>query len=191
MIIKTIKVILTTVILLFFVHFIVSYVVPRLEEEKETGFVKKVYDGDTYQIEFNGRVEKVRALGIDTPERYESDKLYMDGERSGQDIKIIMRLGEISTLYADSLLKGKEVILEKDKIGDDRDSHRRLLRFIYLEDGTFVNMKIVEDGYATAYRKFPNSKTDEFINAENSARLNKKGLWGIPEGESFMMNQAK
>ncbi|MCX7877452.1 MAG: thermonuclease family protein [Ignavibacteria bacterium] len=188
MIVRIFKIIFSAVLLLLFLYFIQSYVIPKLEEEdeKDRGLVIKVYDGDTYQVQINGRIEKVRALGIDTPERYESDKLFMDRERTGSDINTIMKLGELSSSYAESLLTNREVILVKDYRSDDRDSHGRLLRFIYLDDGTFVNMKIIEDGYATAYRRIRNSKTDEFIRAENSARENRRGLWGELEGKKVL-----
>ncbi|HAX48372.1 MAG TPA: hypothetical protein DCX92_05245, partial [Bacteroidetes bacterium] len=62
----------------------------------------------------------------------------------------------------------------------------RLLRYVYLEDGTFVNLKIVEEGYANAYRRFNVTKQSEFIRAEEDARKNKKGLWGDVNGLKYM-----
>ena len=74
---------------------------------------------------------------------------------------------------------------------DDKDVYGRLLRYVYLEDGTFFNKKMIEDGYAYAYRKYPISKLDSFIEAENDARENKRGLWGDVNGLKTFDNSEK
>jgi endonuclease YncB( thermonuclease family) len=51
-----------------------------------------------------------------------------------------------------------------------------------MEDGTFVNAKILEDGYANVFYSKQISKMDEFKRLERNARENKKGLWGEVEG---------
>ena len=63
--------------------------------------------------------------------------------------------------------------------------YTKLLR-VYLEDGTFVNLKIVEDGYANAYTRYEITKKDEIVSAERRARENKRGLWGNVEGLNYM-----
>jgi micrococcal nuclease len=155
------------------------YIIPKLGEheskQKETFLVKRVIDGDTFELENRDRV---RMLGIDTPEKYESAKLEKDIERSGQDKKTLQKLGELASQYTKKLIEGKRVILVPESNYEDRDVYGRLLRYVYLEDGTFINKKIVEDGYAYAYRKYRISKLDEFIKDENDARSNKRGLWG-------------
>jgi micrococcal nuclease len=173
----------TIVVLLLFAYFAWVYVIPKLSEhdqkQKETRFVQRVVDGDTFVLE-NG--ERVRMLGIDTPEKFESKKLEADAERSGSDKKTIQRLGELASQYTKKLIEGKRVVLEPEPKHEDKDRYGRLLRYVYLEDGTFVNKKIVEDGYANAYRRFEISKLDEFIKAEREARQNRRGLWGDVEG---------
>jgi micrococcal nuclease len=155
------------------------YIIPRLNEhqskQKETFLVKRVIDGDTFELESK---ERVRMLGIDTPEKYESSKLERDGERSGQDKKTLQKLGEMASQYTKKLIEGKRVQLVPEPNYEDKDVYGRLLRYVYLEDGTFINKKIVEDGYAYAFRKYKISLLDEFIKAENEARVNKRGLWG-------------
>ncbi|MCI0449285.1 MAG: thermonuclease family protein [Chlorobi bacterium] len=153
--------------------------------------VKKVSDGDTFEIEMDGKKEKVRMLGIDTPERHQSSKLDKDSERTGRDKETIKKLGELAYKYVLKLIGGRKVILQSEPNGDDRDRYGRLLRYVYLEDGTFVNLKIVEDGYANAYRRFNLSKQSEFIEAEKQARENKRGLWGDLKGLEFMEKQGK
>jgi micrococcal nuclease len=159
------------------------YIYPKLIEhdtrQSEYHYVKKVTDGDTFELE-NG--EKVRLLGIDAPEKFESQKLNSDAERSGRDKKTIQKLGQLSSQFARELLDGKKVRLVPEPDYEDKDKYGRLLRYVYLEDGTFVNKKIVEEGYAYAYRKFPVTKLDELIEAERRARTQKTGLWGSVDG---------
>jgi len=174
---------ITLVVIGLFVYFAWIYIIPKLSEheqkQKEIRFVHKVIDGDTIELE-NG--ERVRLLGIDTPERYESSKLDKDAERSGKDKKTIQKLGELAAIYTKKLIEGKKVIIAPEPGHEDKDKYGRLLRYVYLEDGTFVNKKIVEEGYANAYRRFKLSKLDELIKAENEAREKRKGLWGEVEG---------
>jgi len=52
------------------------------------------------------------------------------------------------------------------------------LRYAYLEDGTFFNLKIIQDGYAYAYTKNPIIYSEDFLNAQKESRENNRGLWG-------------
>ncbi len=176
------KTLTTLAVIVLFAYFAWVYIIPRLSEHeqkqsngKETHLVQRVVDGDTFVLE-NG--ERVRMLGIDTPEKFESSKLDRDAQRSGSDKKTIKKLGELSSQYTKKLIDGKRVVLVPEPNHEDKDKYGRLLRYVYLEDGTFVNKKIVEDGYANAYRRFELSKLDEFIKAEEEARENRRGLWG-------------
>lgn len=191
----TFKAVITLAALALIAYFGWKYAIPKLDRkdssEKEFYIVKKVNDGDTFEVEISGRTERVRMLGIDTPERFESDKLTRDIERTGRDKETIKKLGELASGYTTSLIGGKMVTLAAEPNGDDKDKYGRLLRYVYLEDGTFVNKKIVEDGYANAYRRFNLSKQKEFIEAENQAREKKKGLWGDIDGLKYFENRDK
>lgn len=157
-------------------YFILTYFIISFTIFAQTEVVIiKIYDGDTFQIETG---EKVRLLGIDTPEKWESSKLDRDSERTGKDKKIIQRLGELASNYADSVLMGKKVLLVADSTNSDTDRYGRLLRYAYLEDGTFFNLQIIRDGYANAYTKYPVIYMEEFLKAQQEARENKRGLWG-------------
>jgi micrococcal nuclease len=177
------KISATLLVLVLIAYFAWIYFIPKLTEhesrQKETFLVKRVVDGDTFELE-NG--ERVRMLGIDTPEKFESSKLDRDAERTGRDKKTIKKLGDLSSEYTKKLIGGKKVILVPEPNYEDKDRYGRLLRYVYLEDGTFVNKKIIEDGYANVYRRYPLSKTSEFEQAEKEARENNKGLWGKVEG---------
>jgi micrococcal nuclease len=172
-----------------------KYIIPRLNErehrEKAEYNVTRVTDGDTFEVEINGKKEKVRMLGIDTPEKYNSDKLKKDIERTKRDSETIKKLGELSSQFTKKLLDGKKVILEPDTSQDDKDRYGRLLRYVYLTDGTFVNREIIEEGYALAFRKFRVSKEKELVEAEKNARENRRGLWGDVEGLKYMESSDK
>ena len=168
------------------------YVLPKLESSKkektesekqaqknEYLIVSKVIDGDTFKMS-NG--EKVRLLGIDTPEKFDSEKLERQTGQSGRDKETSKKLGEASSEYVRKLVEGKKVILVRDPGYDDKDKYGRSLRYIYLEDGTFVNAKILEDGYANIDYSKQISKMDEFKRLERDARENNRGLWGEMEG---------
>ena len=59
---------------------------------RDTATVVRVVDGDTLAITLKGRPEKVRLIGVDTPEVYESDKLHRDAARTGQDEQMLRLL---------------------------------------------------------------------------------------------------
>jgi len=139
----------------------------------ELMLVERVVDGDTLKLA-DGR--RVRLIGIDTPEIHESSKLYRDSRRTGKDAKAIQAMGKRSFQYTKSLVEGKPVRLEFDV--EPTDKYGRLLAYVYLEDGTFVNAQIVRAGYASLMTYPPNVKhADEFAKLYREAREGKKGLW--------------
>lgn len=110
-----------------------------LHSEDKSYRVKRVIDGDTLLLT-NG--ERVRLIGVDTPEVHQSQKLYRDAERTGRDIKTIQALGKKASAFTRSLVDKKEVRLEYDQANayiGHRDKCKRILAYVYLKDGTFLN----------------------------------------------------
>jgi micrococcal nuclease len=135
--------------------------------------VVRAVDGDTLKLE-NG--ERVRLIGIDTPEMHESNKLYKDSQRTGQDIRTIQAMGKKSYIFTRDLVEGKRVRLEFDV--EKKDRYERLLAYVYLKDGTFLNAEIVKQGYASLMTYPPNVKyADDFVKLYREARENNRGLW--------------
>ena len=136
--------------------------------------VRRVIDGDTIQLETG---ERVRLIGIDTPEMHESDKLYRDSQRTGQDTRAIQELGRRAYEFTQKLAEGKRVSLEFDV--EKYDKYSRLLAYVYLKkDGAFVNAEIIKQGYASVMTIPPNAKyADLFLKLYQEARNNKRGLW--------------
>lgn len=128
--------------------------------------VTKVVDGDTVKVMIDGKIETIRLLGIDTPEVVDPRKpVQCFGKRASEKTK--------------ALLTGKSVLLESDPTQGDRDRYGRLLRYIYLEDGTLINDVLVRQGFAHeyTYQSKPYKYQQQFIDAEREAREQKKGLW--------------
>ncbi|HBG81476.1 TPA: hypothetical protein DDW69_01400 [candidate division CPR2 bacterium] len=122
--------------------------------------VKKVVDGDTVILTND---EKVRYIGIDTPE-------------TKHPKKEIQCFGKEAAARNKELVEGKKVKLERDI--SERDKYGRLLRYVYLEDSTFVNLLLVKEGYARASTYPPDIKhQNDFLEAEREARGNNRGLW--------------
>lgn len=135
--------------------------------------MKRTIDGDTIELN-NG--QRVRLIGIDTPEMHYSNKLLKDARRSQRDIRTIQEMGVRSWHFTRSLCQGKSVRLEFDV--EKRDRYGRLLAYVYLEDGTFLNAKILEEGYGQIMTVPPNVKyAEHFLKLQEDARLKGKGLW--------------
>lgn len=153
------------------VGFLLSSCEPIAEQQSELfdeneRVVLKVIDGDTIHLldPASDKPEKVRLIGIDAPEMRDSQhkKAHPFGVKSKE---ILERwIGE------------SKVILEYDIRNTDR--YGRTLAYVYLPDGTFLNAKMMEEGYATLLTIQPNSKyADLFFSLQQKARNAKKGIW--------------
>ena len=141
--------------------------------------VIRVVDGDTFHCRLpNGKDEKVRLDGVDTPEIETNPKAIRDSDRSGRDIDIIISLGKEAANFTKSYLNaGTTVKLELDV--QQRDRYGRLLAYVYLPDGTFFNALLIQEGYAEIMTVPPNVKyQDLFLKLQREAREQGKGLWG-------------
>jgi micrococcal nuclease len=135
--------------------------------------VQRVVDGDTLKL---ANKERVRLIGVDTPESQENLKLYKDVERTGRDKKTLLDLGRKSKEYTKGLVQGKKIRLEYDV--QKKDRYGRTLAYVYLEDGTFLNAHLVKQGYAQTMSIPPNVKhNDLFLKLQKEARDNRRGLW--------------
>lgn len=128
--------------------------------------VVHVNDGDTIIVrEPDGHEETVRLLGVDTPEVKDPRKP-------------VQCFGEAASARTKQVMNGASVRLAPDPQDSDRDKYGRLLRYVYLPDGTLYNAELIKDGYGFAYTVFPIAKLDEFVALEADARDHNRGLWG-------------
>jgi len=127
--------------------------------------VTKVVDGDTLSINLDGTNTTIRLIGIDTPETVDPRKP-------------VQCFGVEASNKAKELLVGKKVRLEMDSSQGNYDKYNRLLAYVYLEDGTLINKKLIQDGYGHEYTyNTPYKYQAEFKKAEQYAQSNKLGLW--------------
>ncbi len=125
--------------------------------------VTRVTDGDTVHIEYEGRDERLRYIGVNTPETAHSPRG-------------LEPYGNEATELNASLVGGQTVRLVLGR--DPRDRYDRLLGYVYLQDGTFVNAALVERGYARVMTVRPNNEFEPlFRRLENEARTARRGLW--------------
>ena len=132
----------------------------------QPGLYPVVYvdDGDTIIVKTPTGEETVRFLGVDTPEVKDPRKP-------------VQCYGEIASAHTKQVMKGASVRLEPDPEDTDRDKYGRLLRYVYLPDGTLYNAELISDGYGFAYTVFPITKLDQFKALEAKAKAQNRGLW--------------
>ena len=144
----------------------------------DVGVVAWVIDGDTVDIDIGGREERVRLIGIDTPE------LHTD---AGEPECMAREALEFT---ASELPAGTEVRLERDVVG--RDDYGRLLAYVYqatrpqrlaVADDVLINELIVTRGHARPLTIAPNDTYSErFVTAARAAEAGNVGLWGACAG---------
>jgi len=128
-------------------------------------YVQRVVDGDTLLL---GTGERVRLIGVDTPETKHPNKP-------------VEHFGREAAAFTKRLAEGKPVKLEYDQANahlQHKDRYDRTLAYVFLDDGTLLNSEIIRQGYGFAYTQFPFSRMEEFRRLEREAREQKRGLWG-------------
>lgn len=139
------------------------------QQSEETGSdlykVVRVVDGDTVDIDIDGVITRFRLIGIDTPE-------------IADPREPVECFGKEASEFAKLVLEGKSVTIEGDVTQGKFDKYGRSLAYVFLEDGTNVNLRMIQYGYAYEYTyELPYKYQDEFKKAELTAREEKRGLW--------------
>jgi micrococcal nuclease len=127
--------------------------------------LKRVVDGDTIDIEIGGNTERVRLIGINTPE-------------TKHPTKGVECFGPEASAYAEQLLPaGTALRVERDI--EARDKYGRLLLYVYIAyTNVFVNLDLVMNGYARPMVFEPNTAhMADFAQAATQAELRNAGLW--------------
>ena len=129
------------------------------------GRVVKVVDGDTIHVQVGATREKVRYIGVDTPE-------------TKHPTKEVQCYGQKASDFNASLVAGEQVRLVRDV--EERDRYGRLLAYVYrLRDGLFVNAELARLGYALPLTIPPDVRhADRFAQLARQAREQGRGLWG-------------
>lgn len=127
--------------------------------------VKQFIDGDTIEVDMNGTAEKVRFIGVDTPETHDPRKQ-------------VQCFGVAAATFTKQQIGNNAVRLEADPTNTNRDRYNRLLRYVYTPDGRLINAEIIKQGYGFAYISFPFTKLEEFKGYQKQAQSQTLGLWG-------------
>jgi micrococcal nuclease len=127
--------------------------------------VSRFVDGDTVAVIMNGHEEKLRLVGVDTPETHKPNTP-------------VQCYGPAASAYTKNTLTNQKIHLESDELSSDRDKYGRLLRYIILSDGRNFNEMLVQNGYAFYYPYFPFTKSDAFAADQAAAMAAKRGVWG-------------
>jgi micrococcal nuclease len=134
------------------------------------GVVDAVVDGDTIDVTIDGRTERVRLIGIDTPETKKPDAP-------------VECFGPEATSFTESLLPiGTRIRVERDTVS--RDDYGRLLGYVHrAADGVFVNDELVRRGFAQPLSIAPNTVyAARFVEASRAAERAGLGLWSACTG---------
>jgi micrococcal nuclease len=131
------------------------------------GRVLRVVDGDTIQVRLDGgRTERVRYIGVDTPDSVKPDTP-------------VQCFAKRASHFNASLVAGRPVTLRTD--AEERDRYGRLLAYVYVKS-RFVNSELVARGYARTLTIPPNvAHADEFARLARRARRSGAGLWSACE----------
>jgi len=143
---------------------------PAPGELEANAIVVDVIDGDTVDVIITGREERVRLIGIDTPET----------KKPNSPIECF---GPEATAFTEALLPiGTPVYIERDVV--NRDDFGRLLGYVYrADDGIFVNYEIMRQGFAQPLSIPPNDTFAElFADAARAAEADDAGLWAACSG---------
>lgn len=127
--------------------------------------VAHIVDGDTIDVVIDGRRERVRLIGIDTPETKKPNTP-------------VQCFGPEATAFTTSLLPiDAPLHLERDVVA--RDDFGRMLAYVYrAAHATFVNLEIIRQGFARPLRIAPNvAHAGEFAEAARLAEAGNIGLW--------------
>jgi micrococcal nuclease len=144
---------MTKTLRLFFSAFFIILLACTQAVTDDSYLVTKILDGDT--VQFSGG-ERVRYIGIDTPEK---------GEPFSEEAKELNQ----------KLVLGKRIKIEFDV--QERDKYGRLLGYVYV-DNIFVNAELIKAGLAVLYTYPPNVKhSDYFAKLQKQARDKKAGIW--------------
>jgi micrococcal nuclease len=132
--------------------------------------LQRVVDGDTIDVRIGSRTERVRLIGINTPETKKPDTP-------------VECYGPEASAYAKHLL-AKDTALHLERDLEARDTYGRLLAYVYRTgDGMFVNLELVAHGDARLLTIAPNdAHADQFAAAATAAKAAGLGLWGACTG---------
>ena len=145
--------------------------------------VTRVVDGDTIDVVFpDGSIERVRFLGIDTPETSSTNKAYEYGNIA--DTACLDHWGSLATEFAVQELRGQTINLIIDPLAGERGFYGRLLAYVLVRGQDF-NATLIELGYARVYTEGNSTREQDYLKLEGQAQEEGIGLWECEENISL------
>ncbi len=148
-----------------------------VQHNKIEAKVVRVIDGDTIVVKIDGKLEKVRLLGVDCPETKAQRNKPFEYDAI-TNLTYLAKWGLKAKEFTKRYLEGKIVELEFDDNAGVRDRYGRLLAYIYV-NGTDFNALLIEKGLARVYVEGKFKKKEEYLELEKFARINRIGLWNF------------
>jgi len=140
------------------------------------GEVIRVIDGDTIIIELSdNKRERVRLLGIDTPEMDASKNRPREYGSLSRDH--LAKWAEKAQDFTSEQLLHDMVTVSYDPEAGKRDQYDRVLGYVTLNDGRDFNLMLIEEGYARVYVAETFDRKPEYINALKIAQEYDIGMW--------------
>tara|TARA_A100001037_G_scaffold138649_1_gene125517 strand:- start:3994 stop:4533 length:540 start_codon:yes stop_codon:yes gene_type:complete len=145
------------------------------ENNQLNASIIRVIDGDTLEVQLgDGKTDKVRLLGVDTPETNSKNKTGEYGTIT--DMECLTKWGQKATSYAIEQLDRQEVVLVFDEKAGHRGYYGRLLAYVEVNKKDF-NRSLVQLGYARVYEEGESQRESEYLEDQSVAKANSNGLW--------------
>lgn len=150
---------------------------PACAQSRDVATVARVIDGDTIDVLSEGHHQRIRLIGIDTPESRNNGRSLIQAARSNKTKKEILKMGACAHAFTKALLPiGQKVTLMTD--AQKHDKYRRTLAYVYLPNGQMINKVIISEGYAYPLTIRPNVLHERlFRQGFADSRKAKRGLW--------------
>lgn len=141
--------------------------------------VLRINDGDTITVRLGGKSELVRLIGVDAPETSFSKSLARKAKQAGRSLLAEAQAGAASRAALEGMVQVGDTVhlLDGRPQSERRDRYGRRLAFVYLADGRLLNLELIAQGWARAYRSFDYRHKRDFLEAEKQARQARRGLW--------------
>ena len=151
--------------LLISVGISVYFLIFQPPQNNTTYQVKRIIDGDTFEIQYKGKLTSVQLIGVNTPEPNTTNNRPPEP------------YSEEATKYLQEFLLEETVYFDYDQ--SKFDKHKRILGYVYRSsDGVFVNLEMIREGYAKVDLRYPFKYEELFTDYESRAKTDRKGLWG-------------
>jgi len=145
--------------------------------------VVRVLDGDSLRLDSGA---DVRLIGIDSPEFSDQKRNDENARRMGMEPKVYAGFAEKARRRMRELVASGEIRLEFDPSNTEighKDKYGRLLAYVWVGE-ICVNAKMIEEGYAAAYGRFPHARRSEYYALQKEAKARRAGFWAHLRSDS-------